>query len=131
MTEALAGCPSVLSLCPHHRPTPAEAARQPLALLHLVIDPACTVVFEALPASPGLMHQPPRPPEAPLFGAARWRRALLQGGSFALLALILGCWPGLETVEPRSLVFALLLQVSRGCCPCCWCPWTAKRLECC
>lgn len=95
---------------------PLLVAGQPLlllpvhiALLHLVIDPACTVVFEALPATPGLMQQPPRPPEAPLFGAATWRQALLQGGSFAVLALILGCWPGLETIERRSLVFALLL----------------------
>ncbi len=80
-----------------------------IALLHLVIDPACTVVFEALPASPGLMQQPPRPPEAPLFGADLWRRALLQGSVFALLALILARWPGLATVERRSLVFALLL----------------------
>lgn len=95
---------------------PLVAPGQPLlllpvhiALLHLVIDPACTVVFEALPASAGLMQQPPRLPEAPLFGAATWRRALLQGGSFALLVLLLACWPGLATVERRSLVFALLL----------------------
>ena len=80
-----------------------------IALLHLVIDPACTVVFEALPASPDLMQQPPRPPEAPLFGAETWRRALLQGGTFTLLALILACWPDLETVERRNLVFGLLL----------------------
>ena len=80
-----------------------------IALLHLVIDPACTVVFEALPASSKLMQQPPRPPEAPLFGAATWRRALLQGGVFALLALILACWPGLAPIARRSLVFALLL----------------------
>ena len=51
-----------------------------IALLHLVIDPACTVVFEALPGSPDLMRQPPRPPEAPLFGPRLWRRALLQIG---------------------------------------------------
>jgi len=32
-----------------------------IAVLHLVIDPACTVVFEAEPARPGLMQQGPRP----------------------------------------------------------------------
>lgn len=80
-----------------------------IALLHLVIDPACTVVFEALPASPGLMRQPPRPPEAPLFGAATWRKALLQGGLLAVLALTLACWPGLDIEGQRSLVFSLLL----------------------
>jgi Ca2+-transporting ATPase len=80
-----------------------------IALLHLVIDPACTVVFEALPARPGLMRQPPRPPEAPLFGAATWRKALLQGGVLAVLALSLACWPGLDVEAQRSLVFTLLL----------------------
>jgi Ca2+-transporting ATPase len=80
-----------------------------IALLHLVIDPACTVVFEALPASPGLMRQPPRPPEAPLFGAATWRKALLQGGVLAVLALSLACWPGFDLEGRRSLVFSLLL----------------------
>jgi Ca2+-transporting ATPase len=80
-----------------------------IALLHLVIDPACTVVFEALPASPGLMRQPPRPPEAPLFGAATWRKALLQGGVLAMLALSFACWPDLDVEGRRSLVFTLLL----------------------
>jgi Ca2+-transporting ATPase len=80
-----------------------------IALLHLVIDPACTVVFEALPASPGQMQQPPRPPEAPLFGAATWRRALLQGGVMAALALAIACRPDLPAIERRSLLFTLLL----------------------
>ena len=80
-----------------------------IALLHLVIDPACTVVFEALPASPNLMRQPPRLPEAPLFGPATWRKALLQGGVLAGLALSLACWPGLDVEAQRSLVFSLLL----------------------
>ncbi|MCS5693958.1 HAD-IC family P-type ATPase [Cyanobium sp. FGCU-6] len=80
-----------------------------IALLHLVIDPACTVVFEAMPGSAGLMQQPPRPPEAPLFGPATWRRALLQGGVMAVLALVIACWPDLPAIERRSLLFTLLL----------------------
>ena len=80
-----------------------------IALLHLVIDPACTVVFEGLPASPDLMRQPPRPPEAALFGPATWRKALLQGGVLAVLAISLACWPGLDVEVQRSLVFSLLL----------------------
>jgi Ca2+-transporting ATPase len=80
-----------------------------IALLHLVIDPACTVVFEALPASPALMRMPPRSPQAPLFGAATWRRAVGQGGLLAVLALGLACWPGLGVLDRRSLVVSLLL----------------------
>ncbi len=80
-----------------------------IALLHLVIDPVCTVVFEALPAHPGLMQQPPRPPQAPLFGPATWRQALLQGGVMAALALAIAVWPTLTVVDRRSLLFSLLL----------------------
>jgi Ca2+-transporting ATPase len=85
-----------------------------IALLHLVIDPACTVVFEALPGDPGLMRQPPRPPEAPLFGAATWRRALGQGGALMAAVLPLACWPGEPVEVRRSLVFALLLLAGGG-----------------
>ncbi|MEB3333174.1 MAG: cation transporting ATPase C-terminal domain-containing protein, partial [Synechococcaceae cyanobacterium] len=80
-----------------------------IALLHLVIDPACTVVFEAMPAQAGLMEQPPRPPDAPLFGAATWHRALLQGGAMAALALAIAGWPDLAAIDRRSLLFSLLL----------------------
>ena len=85
-----------------------------IALLHLVIDPACTVVFEAIPAAPDQMRRPPRPPGAPLLSAASWRRALGQGGALSVAALSLGRWPGLDTAGQRSLVFALLLLAGGG-----------------
>ena len=83
-----------------------------IALLHLVIDPACTVVFEALPGSPQLMRQPPRPPAAPLFGPATWRRSLRQGAVVMLAALALAFWPSSVLELRRSLVFSLLLLTS-------------------
>ena len=83
-----------------------------IALLHLVIDPACTVVFEALPGAPELMQQPPRPPSAPLFGPATWRRALSQGAVVMLAALALAFWPNSPQDLRRSLVFSLLLLTS-------------------
>jgi Ca2+-transporting ATPase len=85
-----------------------------IALLHLVIDPACTVVFEALPASPALMRQPPRPPEAPLFGADTWRRSLTQGALLMVAALALAFWPDAPLEVRRSLVFSLLLLGGGG-----------------
>jgi Ca2+-transporting ATPase len=97
-----------------------------IALLHLVIDPACTVVFEALPGSPRLLRQPPRRPDAPLFGPATWHRALIQGALVTLAALALLTWPaatglasgllgGADAVAvQRSLVFALLLVAGGG-----------------
>ena len=85
-----------------------------IALLHLVIDPACTVVFEALPGDPGLMRQPPRSPEAPLFGIATWRRAMAQGGALMAAVLPLACWPSTPLDVRRSLVFGLLLLSGGG-----------------
>ncbi len=94
-----------------------------IVLLHLVIDPACTVVFEALPGGEGLLRQPPRRPDAPLFGPATWRRALVQGGLVTLAALALLGWAaagdlgggGAAAVAvQRSLVFGLLLLAGGG-----------------
>jgi len=39
-----------------------------IAFLHLVIDPACSVVFEAQPEEADVMRRPPRSPQAPMFG---------------------------------------------------------------
>jgi len=80
-----------------------------IALLHLVIDPACTVVFEGIPAASGQMRQPPRPPQAPLFGPATWHRAVLQGGLITAAALVLVFAPAMTTAIQRNLVFSLLL----------------------
>jgi Ca2+-transporting ATPase len=85
-----------------------------IALLHLVIDPACTVVFEALEGDPQLMRRPPRAPEAPLFAPRTWRRALLQGAALAVAALLLLFWPGHDSETRRSLVFSLLVLAGGG-----------------
>ena len=100
---------------------PLLVASQPLlllpvhiALLHLVIDPACTVMFEAMPGRGDLLRQPPRAPEAPLLGPATWRRALGQGSALAVVILALAFWPGVPLESRRSLVFSLLLLTSGG-----------------
>jgi len=85
-----------------------------IALLHLVIDPACTVVFEAMRGDPDLMDRPPRSPESPLPSAATRRRALLQGGALALASLALVFWPGCDGETRCSLVFSLLLLAGGG-----------------
>ena len=93
-----------------------------IALLHLVIDPACTLVFEALPGDPALMRMPPRPPQAPLFAPLLWRRAVIQGMAVMVVAAGLLSWssrPGLaapadSVAIQRTVVFALLLLSSGG-----------------
>ena len=50
-----------------------------IALLELIIDPACSVAFENEPAESDLMQRPPRDASAPLFGGVTLWLALLQG----------------------------------------------------
>ncbi len=85
-----------------------------IALLHLVIDPACTVVFEALPGTPGLMRQPPKSADAPLLRGASWRLALVQGGVLMATVLPLALWPTTSLEVRRSFVFGVLLLTGGG-----------------
>jgi Ca2+-transporting ATPase len=50
-----------------------------IVFLEFVIDPACSIAFEAEPGHPGSMQRPPRDPKQPLLGAALLGRALMQG----------------------------------------------------
>ena len=59
-----------------------------ILFLEMIIDPACTLVFEADPAEKGLMERPPRDPREPILTARVWALSLLQGAS--LLAVVLG-----------------------------------------
>jgi Ca2+-transporting ATPase len=60
-----------------------------VVLLELIIDPACSLVFEAERAPDDLMRVPPRPAHARLFSLADALRALAVGGlAFAGVALL-------------------------------------------
>jgi Ca2+-transporting ATPase len=60
-----------------------------IALLELLIDPACSVVFEAEPAERDVMRRAPRNPAASLINARFALRSLLQGAAaFAVVATI-------------------------------------------
>jgi len=61
-----------------------------ILFLELVIDPACSIVFEAEPEEADLMHRPPRDPAAPLFGGGILGLGLLQGAS--VLVIVLGVY---------------------------------------
>ena len=50
-----------------------------IVLLELVIDPACSLVFEAEPADPESMSRPPRPPDAAMIDRHIMLGAVLQG----------------------------------------------------
>ena len=59
-----------------------------IVFLELVIDPSCTLVFEAEEAEPGVMSRPPRNPNERLFSASTLGVAVLQG--LSVLAVCLG-----------------------------------------
>jgi Ca2+-transporting ATPase len=50
-----------------------------IVFLELIIDPACSLVFEAEGAEPDVMSRPPRPLDARLFSTATVSFALMQG----------------------------------------------------
>jgi P-type Ca2+ transporter type 2C len=83
-----------------------------IAFLHLIIDPACTVVFEAEPEESNVMNRPPRNPKEPLFSRRTLRLALLQGmSSLVVLVLVfaIAYYRGNGELDARALAFTTLI----------------------
>ncbi len=83
-----------------------------IAFLELIIDPACSVVFEAEQTDPETMSRLPRRPGAPMFGRRVLMIAALQGVSVLMAVFAVYLWGMLigrtdDTV--RSLTFATLV----------------------
>jgi Ca2+-transporting ATPase len=86
-----------------------------IACLHLVIDPACTIVFEAEPTEATIMQRPPRQPNQALFDRSTLNIALLQGVSVLVALLTMFTvgyyWWGGELVA-RTLTFTTLIMAN-------------------
>ena len=86
-----------------------------IAFLEMVIDPVCTLVFEAETEEKGIMQRPPRDPAAPLFSASLVWWSVLQG--LVALGLVAGLFVvalnrGMPETEARALTFfALVLSI--------------------
>jgi Ca2+-transporting ATPase len=83
----------------------------------MVIDPVCSIVFEAEGEEPDTMRRPPRHPSAPLFTAGFVVWSLLQG--VLVLALVAGLFvmalqQNLPEPDARSLAFAALVATNLG-----------------
>ncbi len=83
-----------------------------IAFLEMVIDPVCTLVFEAETEEEGIMKRPPRDPAAPLFSASLLGWSVLQGA--VVFALTAGIYlealdVGMPEAEVRSLTFFALV----------------------
>ncbi len=85
-----------------------------ILFLELIIDPACSVVFEMEEEEKGIMERPPRPASEPLFGKRMILTALVQGlGVLALVATIYALALGAGLGEGEASPF----WGSRSSCP--------------
>jgi len=83
-----------------------------IVFLEFVIDPACSIVFEAEDSEEGVMHRPPRDPAEPLFNLNMLGVSLMLGAS-VLATVFLAYWwaarQGLPDAELRSFGFAAIV----------------------
>lgn len=88
-----------------------------IALLEMVIDPVCALVFEAERDEPDIMERPPRAPSAPLFSINMVVWSVFQGGlAFVMLAAayFVETWSGMPENELRALMFFALVSEILG-----------------
>jgi P-type Ca2+ transporter type 2C len=88
-----------------------------IAFLEMLIDPACSVVFEAEVEQDDVMRRPPRKPNSPLLEPRRIAWAVLQGVFSLLLIgaiLVAASSMGYADRELRALVFTSLVLLNIG-----------------
>ncbi|MGE0201708.1 MAG: cation-translocating P-type ATPase [Candidatus Melainabacteria bacterium] len=83
-----------------------------IAFIEMIIDPACSVAFEAEPAEAGSMQKPPRALNASVFTRASFLRAVADG-TVALLAILAvygyTLWKGYNATDSRTMAFVTLI----------------------
>jgi Ca2+-transporting ATPase len=88
-----------------------------IAFIEMVIDPVCSIVFEAESEEGGIMRRPPRDPRGALLSGSLLRWALFQGivSLFAVAGIAeLGIWRGMPETEVRALAFVALVSINIG-----------------
>ena len=84
-----------------------------IAFLEMVIDPVCSLVFEAESDEDDVMERPPRAADAPLFSGHMVIWSLVQGAlAFGLVAgiFVLALGQGMPVNEVRALTFFSLVM---------------------
>lgn len=89
-----------------------------IAFLELIIDPACSVVFEAEAEEADVMRRPPRDPSKPMFDRKAIGLAVLQGQSVLLIVAVVFYIDmfivGHGQLEARALAFTTLVVANLG-----------------
>jgi Ca2+-transporting ATPase len=88
-----------------------------IVFMELIIDPACSIVFEAEREEADVMLRPPRNPQDPLFGRLTLGLSFLQGISVLLIVLAvfgIALYRGHGELEARTLSFTTLIVANLG-----------------
>src|SRR5207248_204551 len=83
-----------------------------IVFLELIIDPACSIVFESEPEDPHIMRRPPRSLSEPLFSRRTVVVSLLQGAGVLLVTGAVLVWSlvrGMPEEDARLLTFSTLV----------------------
>lgn len=83
-----------------------------IVFLELIIDPACSIIFEAEKEEKNVMNRPPKDINEPFFGAKKIITSCLQGVSIMILVFLVyfyGYSKGMLTEEIRTLSFVTLI----------------------
>jgi Ca2+-transporting ATPase len=88
-----------------------------ILVLELLIDPTCSLVFEAETEEDDLMQRPPRAVDQSIFALPLVLRAAAEGA--ALLAAVIGLYwfstgHGIDTDEARAMAFACIISGNIG-----------------
>jgi Ca2+-transporting ATPase len=88
-----------------------------ILFLELIIDPACTIVFEGEEDEPDIMQRPPRKLEEPLFGRSMILSGLIQG--LGILAVVVTIYAvtlnqGYDEKVARMLAFVCMVIGNLG-----------------
>jgi Ca2+-transporting ATPase len=87
-----------------------------VVFLELIIDPACTLVFEAEEDEGNVMDRPPKALLEPLFGTRSLVVGLVQGGAVLAAQLVLFAWalPAVGEQSARAAVFTTMVLTNLG-----------------
>jgi len=106
---------AVLALLPVLMGQPLILTPLLIALLELLIDPACSIVLEAEAEERDIMQRAPRDPRSPLLPRALIRWSVIQGSAAAVTvtaAFLWGAWAGHSQAQVRTFAFLTLVGVN-------------------
>jgi Ca2+-transporting ATPase len=88
-----------------------------VVFLELIIDPACSIAFEAEPEEADVMLRRPRDPKKPLFDRRTMGLSLLQGVSVLVIVLAvfaISLYLGRGELEARAMTYTTLVVANLG-----------------